>query len=184
VAKCSPAAQEKLQRSYPDDDLHAEAYSVSMNFESRFRIVPLPAALVTRVRRTLVDDFGHRLKVTTNASRVPCRFTLEMTEPGEELILLGYSPFTRDHPYRETGPIFIRLLGDTGYTDIHHFPPQLDSTKRVFRCYDAEEQIVDARLGTTDPESLIVELFANPHVECIHVRALTYGCFTFKIERA
>ena len=32
--------------------------------------------------------------------------------------------------------------------------------------------------------ALHAKFFANPAVHCLHVRSLTYGCFTFKIERA
>jgi hypothetical protein len=152
-----------------------------------FRIVPLPYALVKRVRRTLRDDHGHALEVITNRERGnPCRFTLRQSPPGEELILMSYSPFRGGHPYAEVGPIFIRKNGDadTGYADPHRWPPEIDPVNRVFRCYDADERIVDARVGTSQPEALIAELFANAQVQTIHVRSLTYGCYTFKIERA
>ena len=115
---------------------------------------------------------------------MPCRYTLERVEPGEEVILLSYTPFAHDHPYREVGPLFIRRAGGAGYADLHRFPPQIDPARRAFRSYDAAERIVDARVGTADPETLIAGLFANPAVACIHVRAITHGCFTFKIERA
>jgi hypothetical protein len=160
------------------------AYRASVKIESHYRISPLSDAFVARVRRAMVDDFGHQLQVTTSAARAPCRFTLEMAAPGEELILLSYSPFAKDHPYREIGPIFIRRHGAAGYSDVHRFPPQIDPMKRVFRCYDAAEQIVDARVGTAEPETLIAALFTNPLVDCIHARALPSGCFNFKIERA
>ncbi len=155
-----------------------------MKSNTSFRIVPLTSDFVARIRRTMTDDFGHSLRVTTSSDRNPCRFTLQLTSPGEELILLSYSPFTRDHPYREVGPIFIRRDGDVGYANLHRFPPELDPTTRVFRAYSVAEEIVDARVGTPKPEALIAELFGNPIVNCIHVRSLTHGCFTFKIERA
>jgi hypothetical protein len=155
-----------------------------MKSNSAFRIIPLASEFVDRIRCTMTDDFGHSLRVTTSTDRNPCRFTLQLTSPGEELILLSYSPFNRDHPYREIGPIFIRRQGDVGYTDLNRFPPELDPTKRVFRAYNLAEEIVDARVGTTEPEALIDELFRNSAVNCIHVRSLTHGCFTFKIERA
>lgn len=131
----------------------------------------------------MTDSQGHPLRVKTCATRVPCRFTLQMVRPGEEVILMSYSPFRLDHPYRETGPIFIRARGDVGYSDVHRWAPEMDPTQRVFRAYNSAEEITDARIGTAEPEGLIAELFANPAADCIHVRSLTYGCFTFKIER-
>jgi len=156
-----------------------------MSTAPTFRIVPLPFAVVERTRRTLTDDFGHPLRVLVNPEPGnPCRFTLRQSPAGEELILMSYSPFKHDHPYREIGPIFIRRHGDAGYADVHRFPPEIDPATRVFRSYNAAEEIVDAHVGTPDPAALIARLFANPLAECIHVRSLTYGCFTFKIERA
>lgn len=149
-----------------------------------YRIVPLEFAFVDRIRRTLRDDFGHALQVSTNAGAAPCRFTLRPAEPGEEMILLSYSPFSGAHPYAEVGPIFMRRHGDVGYADLHRFPPALDPVTRVFRAYNEREEIVAARVGSPDPDTLISELFAQPSVTCIHVRALAYGCFTFKITRA
>jgi hypothetical protein len=154
-----------------------------MRSRSAFRVVSLPFAIVEIARRTLTDPLGHSLRVTTQLSPVPCRFTLRQMPPGEELILMSYSPFHTEHPYKETGPIFICASGDTGYTDIHRWPPEIDPRQRVFRAYNAAEEIADAEVGTDDPDSLIARLFSNPLVDCIHVRALTYGCFTFKITR-
>jgi hypothetical protein len=156
-----------------------------MTTTAAFRIVPLPREIVERARRTLTDDFGHALTPFINPSHGnPCRFTLRQSPPGEELLLMSYSPFKRAHPYAEVGPIFIRRHGEAGYAEPTHFPPEIDPTTRVFRCYNAAEEIIDARVGTSQPEELIAELFSDPAVDCIHVRSLTYGCFTFKIERA
>lgn len=156
-----------------------------MTSSSPFRIVPLPRETVARARRTMTDDFGHALKVFVNPSRGnPCRFTLRQSPPGEELLLMSYSPFQRAHPYAEVGPIFVRLHGDVAYDDPGRWPAEIDPATRVFRAYNAAEEIVDARVGTSRPEALITDLFAQPAVDCIHVRSLTYGCFTFKIERA
>ncbi len=150
-----------------------------------YRIVPLSRDYVETIRRTMTDACGHRLQVHVNrAHGNPCRFTLRQSPPGEELLLVSHRPFRGDHPYAEIGPIFIRLRGDAGYTDVHRFPAEIDPTTRIFRAYDAAERIVDARIGTPNPDALIRELFANPAVDCIHVRSLTYGCYTFKIERA
>lgn len=156
-----------------------------MSSTHRFRIVPLDADYVAHLRRTRTDAFGHHLPVYINPVQGnPCRFTLRQSLPGEELLLLSHRPFGGDHPYAEVGPIFIRLHGDRGYEDVHRFPPEIDPLKRIFRAYNLAEEIVDARLGTAEPESVIDELFSNPAVACIHVRSLTYGCYTFKIERA
>lgn len=156
-----------------------------MNSQPAYRVVPLARDFVQHIRRTMTDPFGHRLQVYVNeAHGNPCRFTLRQSPPGEELILLSHRPFATDHPYAETGPIFIRRHGDEGYQDVHRFPPEIDPATRLFRAYDAAERIVGARVGTPDPDAVIADLFANPAAACIHVRSLTYGCYTFKIVRA
>ncbi|MBS0662135.1 MAG: DUF1203 domain-containing protein [Verrucomicrobia bacterium] len=150
-----------------------------------YRIVPLPLQMVEDVRRTGVDCLGHRVTPEVNLEEGrPCRLTLRYIRKGERLLLLSHSPFAHDHPYREIGPIFVLADGGQPYADIHRFPPDFDPTTRVFRSYDAAERIVDARVGAPDPDAVIADLFANPRAECIHVRSLTYGCYTFRIERA
>lgn len=150
-----------------------------------FRIVPLSLRAVEEVRRSGVDCLGHRVVPEVNQEEGrPCRLTLRYIRKGERLLLLSHSPFALDHPYREIGPIFILADGGQPYADADRFPPEIDPTTRVFRSYDAAERIVDARVGTADPGRLITELFSNPRAECIHVRSLTYGCYTFRIDRA
>jgi hypothetical protein len=149
-----------------------------------FRIVPIPVEVVESARRILRDEFGHALQITTQPSPVPCRYTLRQMSPGEPVILMSYCPFRLAHPYVEVGPIFIGAETEPSYETVDRWPPQIDPVQRVFRAYDAAERIVDARVGGTDPAEIILDLFANSAVECIHVRALGYGCFTFKVERA
>jgi hypothetical protein len=149
-----------------------------------YRISPLAAPFVASVRRHLRDEAGRPLRVIRLASPAPCRFTLRQMPAGAEAILLSYSPFEAEHAYRETGPIFISAREDAGYAAVHQWPGEIDPRNRVFRAYNAAEEIVGARVGSADPEAIIAEFFSDPLVACIHVRALTYGCFTFKIVRA
>ncbi|HVU23449.1 MAG TPA: DUF1203 domain-containing protein [Opitutus sp.] len=149
-----------------------------------FRIVPLAGDVAARARRTLRDDHGHALRVVTAVESAPCRLTLRQIQPGERAILMSYSPFAGDHPYREIGPIFIRADDAAAYGSPDRWPSEIDPTTRVFRAYNAAEEIIDARVGTATPETLIADLFSNPATDCLHVRSLTHGCYTFKIARA
>lgn len=148
-----------------------------------FRIVPLPLDFVASARTTLRDAAGHALSIQRLEAPAPCRFTLRQMPVGEEAILLSYSPFESEHPYRETGPIFISARGDAGYGAVHEWPSEIDPRNRVFRAYNAAEEIVAACVGGDNPSQTIAGLFANSAVRSIHIRALTYGCFTFKIVR-
>ena len=56
-----------------------------MSSRPRFRIVALPLAFVTTVRRTLADPLGHALRISTQPSPVTCRFTLRLVPPAEEI---------------------------------------------------------------------------------------------------
>ena len=160
-------------------------YSAGMPCTIPYRIVPLSLPAVEAVRRSGVDCLGHRVTPEVNQEDGrPCRLTLRYIRRGERLLLLSYSPFAHDHAYREIGPVFVLADGGEPYADVHRFPPEIDPTTRVFRSYDADERIVDARVGTANPDALITELFSEPRAACIHVRSLTYGCYTFRIDRA
>jgi hypothetical protein len=112
----------------------------AMNPPTPFRIVLLPFDLVDETRRMSTDRLGHRLTPRLNDDpNNPCRFTLRQLRSGEEFLLMSYSPFRRDHPHRETGPIFIARHGGNGCADVHRRPPELDPPRLVLRVCNAAE---------------------------------------------
>jgi hypothetical protein len=152
-----------------------------------FRIVPIPAAYLARVREG-IDDLGQPVERHLAAGGEPLRDVLRRAEPGESILLASYCPFTIAGPYKEYGPVFVSAAGAES--------PALDTlplggarpylaASFVLRAYSADERIVDARLSS--PEAAAGELdtmFARADVAFVLARFPTYGCYALRLERA
>lgn len=150
------------------------------------------------------DDAGHAPRIQVDEEGgAPLRCCLRPIRPGERVALVSYAPLRRwaretgadPGPYDETGPVFIHPEpcpgpavpgpGEDGY------PAALAGAPRVLRCYSADGRILGGRLfGAGEPddaaaaEAALTEIFADPAVALVHVRALGFGCFTFEARRA
>jgi len=124
----------------------------------------------------------------------PLRCCNHLSRPGEQILLVSYSPLHRwatakgvdPGPYDETGPVFLHAIPCDG-PDHDGFPDDYRGLPRVLRPYDADGRILDGQViaeGDLHPERAIDEVFADPKVAFIHARALLAGCFTFAIDRA
>jgi hypothetical protein len=148
--------------------------------QRRFSIAPLPAAFLERVRREGIDDLGQPVKRLLAEGGEPCRDALRRAEPGEELILASFTPFSKPGPYREYGPVFVLASGEPrsslgdGYL----------RERFVIRAYSHDEAILDAAMVTHDEaDETISRFFATQDTAFLHARFPTYGCFACRIER-
>jgi hypothetical protein len=165
---------------------------MSLSTQTRtFAVRPIEPAVADQLRR--VDDAGRVPEsVVDAAGGSPLRCCLRVARPGERLVLASYAPLRRwaagtganPGAYDELGPVFLHAEPCDGASD-EGWPSELRGTPRVLRGYDADGRIVDARvLSESDaPEPVIDELLADDRVAFLHARALTFGCFTFAIER-
>jgi hypothetical protein len=148
------------------------------------RIAPLPSSFLRRVREEGVDDQGQPVWRVTAEGGEPCRDVLRRAEPGEELILASFSPFTKETPYREFGPVFV--LANPSSEDVAReaFPANGYFRERlVLRAYDARESIRDAEFVTGDASEALARLLAHPDTAFVHARFPTYGCFGCRIDK-
>jgi Protein of unknown function (DUF1203) len=110
-------------------------------------------------------------------------------------LLASYAPLRRwaretggdPGPYEETGPIFIHPE-PCGGPDGDGFPQAFAAARHVFRCYNSVGEILGGRLvapaGTVDShEALLADIFTDPLVALVHVRAAEFGCFLFEVRR-
>ena len=143
-------------------------------------IAPLPAAFLDRVRREGVDDLGQPVKRLIAEGGEPCRDALRRAEPGEELILASFSPFTKAGPYKEFGPVFVLANGapNAALTDGYL------RERFVIRAYSHDEAILDAAMVThEDADEAIERFFASNDTAFLHARFPVYGCFACRIDR-
>ena len=149
----------------------------------RFQIRPLDGAYADRIRTTLLDDFGNRLKVQTGVA-APCRLCLRITQPDEPVIVFAHRPFPSTGPYAESGPVFIHATSCEQYTDVEQFPQAFRSRCLTMRGYNREGTIETAELSTPgDPEASLARLFAVTRVRFVHVRNPAWGCYDFQVDR-
>lgn len=151
--------------------------------------------------RAIAPDVLERLRVGDDAGRVreiftdpeggaPLRCCLRRSRPGERIMLVSYAPLRSwalergvdPGAYDEVGPVFVHGdpcggPGGTGY------PVALHGSPRVLRAYDARGRIrggrtVELPAGRAgEVDGLIAEVFADPGVALVHVRAAVFGCF-------
>ncbi|HEY7432394.1 MAG TPA: DUF1203 domain-containing protein [Streptosporangiaceae bacterium] len=161
-----------------------------------YEIRPIDPAAVAELR--LRDDAGRSPRLLTETKGgSPLRCCLRRIFPGERVALVSYSPLRRwaaqtwanPGPYDETGPVFIHPCTCPGPSG-GGYPAGLAGAPRVFRAYHAGGRILGGRLfGVGEPagagaaQAVLTEMFADPEVALIHVRAVEFGCFLFEARR-
>lgn len=152
-----------------------------------FRLTPLPAAFVTRVRTTLRDDFNRPVGVTVAEGGEPLRDQLRRAAPGERIILCSYQAVPLPSLFAEVGPIFISAEAAPAPGSAAGAMPAAGYFNRPFalRAYDAADAIIESALTEpADAPGRLAAWLANPAVACVHARFGGHGCFAARFDRA
>lgn len=153
-----------------------------------FRIIALPSETFTPLFKlddaTLRSRGVERQTVAADGG-VPCRVSLVDAAAGETVYLLPYVHHDVDSPYRATGPIYVRELGETAYPAVDGIPAMLERRLLSVRGYDARAMMITAEVveGAGLRET-IAALFKDPRIGTLHVHNARPGCFNCRIERA
>ena len=143
---------------------------------------PIPDEVAALARATLLDGFGHQLRVERN--QAPCRSCLRISKEPEDLILLSYQPLPDTNPYAEIEPIFIHAHECESYRS-REFPADFLARELVVRAYDLDGRIADAVVAPPgEAKSAAASFLANDRIAEVHVRHHSYTCFAFKVVRA
>lgn len=159
-------------------------YDLRMNatLTSALQFLPIPQEIADEARGSLIDRFGHRLRVVKE--QAPCRLCLRISSAPEDLILLSYQPLPDNGPYAEVGPIFIHAFPCRPYQSLEEFPKDFKTRQLVVRAYGTDGQIVDAVVAEPGEAQKAAETFlSSPAIAEVHVRNTSYTCFDFKIVR-
>lgn len=162
-----------------------------------FELRAIAPSVLDALRRR--DDAGHAPRlVRDDDGGSPLRCCLGRSRPGETVALVAYAPLRRwaeQHganpgPYNEIGPVFIHAEACAGPDpDVAAgvFPDGVRGAHRVLRAYDADGSIVGGRLVSEDGpvaiEQALADVYADPAVTLVHVRAVEYGCFLMETRR-
>ena len=152
---------------------------------STFCILPLATEIAEPARHAVKAGAPDHAIVSANSpGSCPCRHCLRWAQPGERVILFPYATIPSGHPYSETGPIFVHAEECQRYSATNEYPADFRNG-RVFRAYDSNYNIIDAKvMNSSEPEVVIEGLFQNPDTAFVDVRSVTHGCFTFRVQRA
>ncbi|QIP85973.1 DUF1203 domain-containing protein [Streptomyces sp. Tu 2975] len=140
-----------------------------------------------RVPRPAVDPQGG----------APLRCCLRHSEAGERIALVSYAPLRRwaagtgadPGPYDECGPVFVHAEECAGQTSGPGYPVRLHGPRRVLRAYDTGGRILGGTLvelpreRAAEVDGVLRDVFTDPAVALVHVRAVEFGCFMAEIRR-
>jgi hypothetical protein len=147
---------------------------------------PIPAAELAHIRAAGHEEAGNPLVVQVDADGgSPLRCCLRETRPGEQVLLIAYTPPGTAGAYAERGPVFIHASRCGGYVTPHQYPPELSHRAQVVRAYDRNGRIADGVL-TCDgdhAEAVIRGLLARPGIALVHLRNVGYGCYNCAVHR-
>ena len=139
-----------------------------------------------RFRRGDLDANGQPPLITrAEGPANPCRHCLALIDPGDDMLILAYRPFSGLHPYAEIGPIFLHA-GRCSRYDAGAPPAWFDYLEpALIRGYDANDWIrydtAHVVPGVNIAASCDVILH-DSSVAYVHVRS-KYNCFQCRVER-
>ena len=146
----------------------------------------IPAATLHRIRAAGVDEAGNGLTVQVDAEGGnPLRCCLRESAPGEQVLLIAYTPPGTRGAYAERGPVFIHAEPCDGYLTPDRYPPGLRHRQQVVRAYSKDGRIADGVLVNDGQHAMTVigDLLARPDVAVVHLRNVGYGCYNFAVRR-
>ena len=148
------------------------------------------------------DDAGNPPRVVVDEEGDnPLRCCLGRSKPGEIVALVSYAPLRRwaeatgaqPGPYNEVGPVFIHLraedCGGVGpEVALGEVPTGVLGARRVLRAYNADGSILRGRYIHAEDASVVkdglAELYQDPAVAAVHLRAVEFGCFLMETRRS
>jgi hypothetical protein len=162
-----------------------------------YEIRPLAADVLRQLRER--DDAGQPpVPVIDDEGGNPLRCCFTRTKPHEEVMLVSYAPLRRwasrrevdPGPYNEMGPIFIHAQ-DCGGPVGNGFPDDLLGARRVLRAYDNDGRIRCGRYleigddidGAALVQQELADLYRDPDIVAVHLRAVEHGCFLLETSR-
>src|SRR5437667_6322383 len=127
---------------------------------SKFRIVPLATEVANAARRAAEAGAADHAVITADSpTGFPCRHCLRFARSGERVILFPYAAIPPDHPYSESGPIFVHAEACQRYAATREFPADLRKGRAV-RAYNSKFDMIDAEIvNGSEPETVIEKFF-------------------------
>ncbi|MFD9126932.1 DUF1203 domain-containing protein [Kitasatospora sp. NPDC059571] len=160
---------------------------------------PRPIAPTALEQLRVRDDAGHPMSPYPDGEGgAPLRCCLRSSTAGERIALVSYAPLRRwaaetgaePGAYDEQGPVFIHARDCGGPDpDAAGHPWARPGALRALRRYDTHGRIAGGSLVELPEDAdaaldrALAEAFADPQTVQVHVRAVEYGCYQFRVDR-
>jgi hypothetical protein len=161
--------------------------AVTQTEGSEFTVEAIPADVLRQIRTAGADEAGNPLAAQTDSDGgSPLRCCLRESVPGEQVLLIAYTPPGTRGAYAERGPVFVHAEPCAGYPTPDRYPPALSRRQQVVRAYDRDGRIADGVLVSDGEHAVaaIGDLLARPDVALVHLRNVGYGCYNFAVRRS
>jgi hypothetical protein len=146
----------------------------------------IPAAELAAIRAAGRDEAGNVLTPQVDdEGGSPLRCCLRTTRPGEEVLLIAYTPPGGAGGYAERGPVFVHARACEGYRTPDEYPPALYGRKQTVRAYNEQGRIEDGIYveNGEQADKAIADLLARPGVTLVQLRNVGFGCYNFAVRR-
>ncbi len=191
----SPSAVSEYRQHRPDPPISMGPMNNTSDTgrTPRYQVRPIAPEALKRLRTIDDADRPPRMVVEDGDGGSPLRCCLGRSAPHETIALLTYAPLLRwaldsdadPGPYNETGPVFVHREDCGGWTG-DGVPDGIRGERRVLRAYAADGSILGGLLldgGTPTIEEGLEQLYGDPRVAVVHIRAVEFGCFLAETRR-
>lgn len=104
----------------------------------KIRFLPLPSDKVMAIRSGGRDAYDRAPeRAISDGKDNPCKHCLDFVPERAEMLILAYRPFETDHPYAETGPVFLCAQACKPWSGTGS-PPILNSPDYLLKGYTAD----------------------------------------------
>ncbi len=154
-----------------------------------FHYLPLPTHDVMAFQRGSPDAYGNLPERSlSDGGGNPCRHCLQDIKAGEGMLTLSLRPFSKLHPYAETGPVFLHADSCEAHDRTGGAPPIVTSRRQLLvKGYDVNERIVYGTGAIVDCARMdehLGRLFANSEVAFADIRSASNNCYFCRAVRA
>lgn len=141
---------------------------------------PIPAEEAAILRRA-----GGEVYVADSMPGYPCRRCLRDAEIGEELILVPYTTFSSDSPYRSASPILLHKEDCGGPDELGDGLPLQQARRRLaVRSFDEREMMLDAAVIEGKNRAETADAFlSDDDAQRLEVYNADRGCWAATVTR-
>ena len=152
-----------------------------------FRCLPIDTGTAARFRETRQDDGGNMVRQIVADEPKPCRHCLNLTTPGEAILLGSYHLRAPQGVYWTPSPIFVHADPCPQYAARNELAPIVRQNRLIsIRAYDAADfclydlgEVCDGQAADAPLERAL----ADTRTRFVNIHTARPGCLLCRVER-